>query len=142
MKAKRTNKTKEELVEEVRKAAAVNHQIELAKKIYPLIQDQKSIYDAQTALNAAAGYIQFGVNKRMKDISLSDVMPDILEALTKEKKSAIKTSVEEIIQLLTKEKTEGMVALLQRFGKTLGEYSSTRYMKNPMSVIKLKDIIS
>ena len=141
MKEKRTNKTKAELVDEVRKNVAVKHQVELAKKIYPLIEDQKTIYDAQTALGAAAGFIKLAIHNKTKEIFVNDIMPDIQESLKNEKKSDIKTAVENIINLLGIESAEEMVLLLDGFGKTLSGYSAKEYMQKPMSDIKLSDII-
>lgn len=132
------NKTKAEIAKEIAQKEAVKKQKILAKKIFEIIKDQKSIYDAQTVLTAVSGYIKYEIQVKESGVKVSDLIFD----LKNQKKSDIKTSMEALLNLLQTENAIDMANFLERFGKTLAHYSSETFMKNPMSSIKEKDIIA
>lgn len=134
----RASKTKQEITEEMRRKAKINREIALCKMIWPLLEVQDSIYDAQTVLNAASGYVSFETQKRMDEIKVSELKID----LSKEPESKIKDSVLSIIGLIDGESAKDSSSLLERFGKTLSQYGAAQYLKNPMKSISMKDIIS
>jgi hypothetical protein len=142
MKQTRQNKTKEQIAQEMQRTAIIKHQSELAKKVFPLIKESKSIYDAQTVVNAAAGYIKFETNKATQAIKVKDVLDGVEEMLKLEKKSVQKTMVENIVKLLIDEPANDVAMLLESFGKTLSQYSAAQFLKTPMSEVKMKDIIA
>ena len=132
-------KSKAEIVTEMQQRQKVEHEKDLAKIIWPLIAvDGLTIYDAQTALAAAAGFISFEVQKKTEEYKVSDIVVD----LSKEKDSEVKTAVVNILALLKDEKADTSAKLLERFSKTLGMYSANVYMKNKMDVLNLKDIVA
>lgn len=133
---------KAQIIEQMKSKKLVKHQIDLAKKMFPHLTKDNSIYDAQTALNATAGYITLAFKDKISEITISDILPAIKKAIKAENKSAIKTSMEEMIVILEKEPAQNAVALLERFGNILGVYSMREFMKQPMSSIKSEEIIS
>ena len=138
-------KSKVEILAQMQKTKEMKHQIELAKKIFPLVSDMKTIYDAQTVVQATAGFIKAGFEeykKKEDSITVENVQKYTDEFIKDEKKSAIKTSIEKIFETLKDEPAEDVIMLLQTFGKSLSAYSANKFMKNPMSDIKMKDFIS
>ena len=100
MTPKRTNKTKVEIKKGMKVSAVVQHQMDIARKIFPLLENNKTIYDAQTAVNAAAGYIKLELNKKAEVIKVSTLLEGLTETLKAEKKSEMKKSMEDIFELL------------------------------------------
>lgn len=134
----RTNKTKQIITEEIRRQDDLKREIALCKLIWPIIATQESIYDAQTILNATSGFINFGFQKEMDKVKVRDLKID----LAKEPESEIKEAMISLLALLEPEKSKETASLLERFGKTLAQYGSAQYLKNSMSVLKMKDIIA
>ncbi len=135
---KRHNKTKEEIATQLVSTAKVERMKVLARLIWPFIQDQKSIYDAQTALNAAAGYIKQELNAKATQIIVKELPIDLKD----EKASLIKTAVENLIGLLQTEKADDAAALLERMGNSLGQFAAAKYMKEPMSAVSMDEFIA
>lgn len=130
---------KEELLAQVKQQQKVEHEKGLAKLIWPFIAvEGLTIYDAQTALAAASGFVAFEVQRKTDEFKVSDLTID----LSKEGDSAVKQAVVKILDLLKDEKADLSAKLLERFSKTLGMYSANQYMKNKMEVLKLEDIIA
>lgn len=130
---------KEQLLAEVKQRQKVEHEKDIAKLIWPLIHiEGLTIYDAQTVLAAASGFIAYEVQKKSDELKVSDLPID----MGKEEDSAVKTAVEGIIALLKDESADMSAKLLERFSKTLGMYSANVYMKNPMDILDLKDIVA
>lgn len=134
----RKNKSKAELQAELDHKAKIDHQKTVARLIFPFIEDQPTIYDAQTVVNAAAGYIKYGTQQKAIALSVKDLSID----LSKEPVSPLKTAVENVLNLLQDENADGAVALLERFGSGLGQYASVQYMKNPMNIIPVDEFIA
>jgi hypothetical protein len=137
-KAKRIPRSKDELKAETDKTHRTLKQKKVARDIWPLIEGLKSIYDAQTAVNAAAGYIELELALKMTTVPVKDLMV----SLKSEKKSDIKESVQKIVALLADQSADESVALLKRMGNGFGQYSALQYLKNPMSKIKVDDFIA
>ena len=142
MQPKRVNKTKEEIIAETKHKAKIAHNVEVAKQIFPLIADQKTIYNAQTVLNATAGFIKAEIQKNADLIKVSKLSAGITEVLASEKDSEIKTAIVKIMKLLKDESANDASSLLESYGRILGTYSAKKYMEKPMTDIKMADIIS
>lgn len=137
-KAKRVLKSKDEIKAEMEKGQRIARQKKLARDIWPLIAGLKSIYDAQTAVNAAAGYMKLELALKMTTV----LVQDLTVSLKAEKKSDIKDSVQKIIALLAEQSADDAVALLERMGNGFGQYAALQYLKNPMDKIKVDDFIA
>lgn len=148
-KQKRTNKSKDEILydirqkeqierDETKRKDKVDREKALCKLIWPFIETQDTIYDAQTVLNALSGYITFSLTKKYEDIKVSNLDLDF----TKEPESKLKTAIVSLAGLVALEGAKDSASLLERFGKTLAQYGSSQYLKKPMATLKMKDIIA
>lgn len=137
-KPKRVNKTKPEILEEMRRKDKVNREKALCKLIWPHIENQETIYDAQTVLNALSGYITFNLQKKQDEIKVSDINLDF----SKEPESKLKVAIVELSRLLSLESAKDTASLLERFGKTLAQYAAAQYLKNPMKDLNMGEIIA
>lgn len=137
-KKSRVNKSKDQILAEMENQTRIEHMKVVARKIFPLLKGQKSIYDGQTAVNAAAGFIKQELEEKIDLIKVGDLTVE----LGKEKPSPIKTAVEQIIEILKDESAGDAAALLERMGNSLGQYSSGEYMKQPMSKIPMDKFIA
>lgn len=138
MKQKRLPKTKDELKKKLEHEEKIIRQKKLARLIFPMLSSQKSIYDAQTVVQAVAGFVKLGIANKMTQFTVKDVEFD----LSKEKAGAIKDAMLKIHSSLMNENADETVAFLERFGNGLGQFSSLQYMKNKMDVINLDDFIA
>jgi hypothetical protein len=138
MNKKRIPKSKDELKKQMEHSAKIERQKKLARIIFPMLQSQKTIYDAQTAVNAVAGFIKSGIALKMIELKVKDVEFD----LSKEKNGVIKDAMLEIHAHLMDETADEAAALLERFGNGLGQFASSEYMKNPMSSIDIDKFIA
>ena len=135
---KRINKTKEEISTEIKRVEKIAHMKDVVRAIYPLLENQDTIYDGQTVVNALSGFITAHIEKKVLDIKLNDIEID----LSKEEASKIKTSIENIIALMKDESAQELSETLERLGRALSQYSANTFMKKPMSEIKLEDIVA
>ena len=106
--------------------------------MFPLLANQKSIYDAQTVLAALSGYAKASLDKKLQEILLGDLDID----LSHEDSSEIKTSMLNLLDLLAAENAKDMLMLMDRFGDTLAQYSAHEFMKKPISEIKVDMIVA
>lgn len=134
----RINKSKEQITEEMQRNAKIQHDISLCKLIWPYLETLDTIYDAQTVLNGLAGFISSGLEKKIAGIKVSEVEID----LSKEEESKIRTAFISLMGLLEIEDAKASSDLLIRFGSTLSKYGAAQYLKNPMSTLKVEDIIA
>lgn len=138
MKPKRVNKSKAQIEESMKQTAKVLHEKDLAKKIWKFLENQDTIYDAQTVLNAASGFIQFEIAKKADELKVSECAFD----LSQEKETKMKKAILDIAELIKDEKAKDTAAFLERFAKTLAMYGANQYLKNDMKVLKITDIIA
>jgi len=134
----RLNKTKEELLAFAKHKAKMERQRTLVKMLWPFIQDQKTIYDAQTVVAATAGFIKQELDTKINSIVVKELTVD----LSKEKDAVIKNAIENLLGLFQTESAEDASALLQKVAEYLGTYSAKKYMENKMEVIALDDFVA
>lgn len=135
---KRTNKTKEEIKGDLEHIQKVKHHKELADRLWKHIEPQLSIYDAQTVLSAAAGFLELELIKKTKAFKVSDCPID----LSKEKPSLIKTGIEGLVRDVQDEELKDTVEFLKKFSDTLSHYGASQYLRNGMDKVKKSDIIA
>ncbi len=134
---KRVNKTKDEISNEMAHKAKVEKQKILARKMFAVL-NADSIYDNQTALNALSGYIKFEMAIRESKIKVNDLLLD----LKKEPDTKITQVMEALKAELQDEPAKDVADLLERMGKTLEAFIARKFINNPMSDIKLEDIVA
>lgn len=138
-KTPRINKTKEDISAQMAHTQKIERQKVLARLVFPFIQDQKTIYNAQTVVNAAAGYIKQELALKASNIIVKELTIDI----SRDKgDKVLKDAVINLVNLMQTEKADDAVALLERFGNGLGEFSASKYMENSMDIIKLEDFVA
>ena len=135
---KRINKTNEEIKSTFQQQERINHMKDVVKAIFPKIEGIDTIYDAQTVVNALSGFITAHLQKKILDIKLKDIDID----LSNEEDSQIKTAILEIIETNQEESAEELSKILEKFGQALSQFSATKFMKQPMSEITIKDIVA
>lgn len=137
-KPKRANLTKEQLESRIEYNLEIERQKALARKIFPFIENMKTVYDGQTVVNAVAGYLKFELLKCEEALKVSDVPID----LSNEKSSEIKTAMEGIIDAVQMDSAKETIALLETMGSKLPGYLAGVHMKDPMDTIKIGDFIA
>lgn len=138
MTPKRVNKTKDEIAKAMAHKQMIDEQKKLAAIIFKCIEGQDTIYDGQTVVNALSGFIKYELSVKEASLTLNDLLID----LTNEPESKIKDAIAALKVELQDKNAKDLASLLQRFGDTLGHYSANKFMKNPMSDIKIEDIIA
>ena len=136
--AKRVNKSKDELKAQMEHNNKIAKQKIIARKIFPFVKGFKTIYAAQTAVQAVAGFIKLGIANQMIALDVKSLEFD----LSKEKSGPIKDAMLAIHSELLNENADDAVALLERFANGLGQFSASAFMKNPMSKIKEDEFIA
>jgi predicted hydrocarbon binding protein len=134
----RKNKSKEEIVEDIKRTEKVKQIKETVRKVYPLLEPLDTIYDAQTVCAALAGLIKADVEEKLEKFKLSDVEID----LSKEKDSKIKVQMIALLDLLKDEPAQDLSQVLERLGRAFSDFGSTKFLKNPMSELKIEDILA
>lgn len=137
-KKKRVNKSKEEIAKQIAHTARIERMKVLARLIWPFIQDQATIYDAQTALSAAAGFIKQGLEIKTEQVIVKDLAFD----LSGDDASPIKTAVENLINLMTTEKAADASALLEKMSNQLTQFGASKYLQNPMAMVSADEFIA
>ncbi len=130
MAAKKVVKTKVEVAQEFARKAAIDKQKELARRIFSHITEVPSVYDAQTTVNAAAGFIEEQLMKKQNEFKVSDLSI----GLDKEEASPIKTALVFILNELHEEKAQDSVDILKKMGNAFPGYIASKYMKEKMDI--------
>lgn len=134
---KRVNKTKDEIAKEMAHKANIEKQKALARRMFPLLAVE-SIYDGQTALNALSGYIKFEMAVRESKLKINDLLLD----LKKEPDTQITKVMEALKAEFQDEPAKELSDLMERMAKTLESFIARKYINNPMSEIKMEDIVA
>lgn len=137
-KSPRVNKTKEELAKELEKRQRIEKQRKLAHDVFPAVTKLKSVYDAQTAFNAVAGFIKYGLAQKEAELKVSDLSIE----LSKEKDSDIKKAVVKILSIIEKENAKDAGELVELMGSQLPQFLAGKAMKGKMSQITAKEFIA
>ena len=135
------NKSKDQILREMkaeeRRKAKVNKEKYIAGLVFPLVENLKTVYDAQTAFNAAAGFIQYALVAEEAKLLVSDLKIAMPKHSDKEGGEA----VENILALTKDVAAKDVSDLLQRMGQKLAEYVANKGLKEKMT-IKAKDFIA
>lgn len=136
-KTPRVNKTKAQIIAEQEQEQRISRMVSLAKLMWPFIENQETIYDAQTALFGISGYIETAIQIREDELKVSDLKVD----LTKEVDGKIKTSMVNLLGLLEIENARDAATLTKKMADMIGQFGANEFVKGPMSNIKVSDIV-
>lgn len=135
---KRTNKTKNEIVDEIKRKEKVAHEKAMVKDIFPIIENMATVYDAQTVLSAVSGFIQGEIAKNNMELKVKDLSID----LSAEKDGDIKSNMITLLGLIENENAEDTASLLERFSDILTKIAADKFLKQSMKEIIITDIIA
>ena len=110
----------------------------MVRQLFPKLENVDSIYDAQTVVNALAGFIDAHVEKKVAEIKLKEIEID----LSKEEESKIKTAILEIIEMFPEESAQELSESLEKLGTALGKFAADKFLKQPMSTITVDDLVT
>lgn len=133
--AERINKTKDQIAEDIVRQQKVAHIKDIVRRIFPLLE-VPTIYDAQTTLNALVGFIKADLEEKTQKVKVGDISIDL------SKESEITTAIKNITDLFLDEPAEEFAQTLDRLSKAFGDYGSMRFVKNPMTEIKVDDLVA
>ncbi len=136
-KSSRKNLSKDQIIEQMAAEKKVAHIKEVVRKVFPIIENMDTVYDAQTVVNALGGFIAAEVEKTVGKIKLSEIEIDI----SGEEDGKIKTAIMELIALFPDESAQELSETMERLGTTLQSYVATNAMKEKMD-IKIDDIVT
>lgn len=137
MKTPRINKTKEQILSDIKQKQKVEHIKEVVRKVYPLL-DVDTIYDAQTVLNAIQGFIKVDLEERLDKIKLSDLALNF----DKEKDSKIKTAMQTIVKELADEPADEFSQTIERLARAFSDFGAQKFLKNDMGSLKIEEILA
>lgn len=135
---KRVPKDKEAIVSTFLQQEKIAHIKEVVRNIYPLLEKVDSIYDAQTSVNALSGFISAHIENQAAKIKLNELPID----LSKEEDSKIKEAILAIMELCKNEPAKELSSILERLGKTMGDYGAHEFLKNPMEQLSVDKILA
>ena len=132
------NKTKEENIEHIKAVEKAHKEKEITKRIFPLLQDCKTIYDAQTTLGAVAGFLQEGVQEELHKIIANQVTLDT----SKVESETIKKAMEDIFKEIENEPAYVTSQILNKISSIFTAHGADKFLQNPMSSLPIEEIIN
>lgn len=135
----RVNKTKPEILAQMKQEAKIQRMVALTKLMWPMIENQEKIYDAQTVFHAMAGYIELGLKVKEDELKVKNLLLDV--EFAKEKDGLVKTSMVNLLGLLEVENAHDTMVLCRKLADMIGQYGASQFVKGPMSGIKVTDIV-
>lgn len=138
MRIPRLNKSKEQIQSEINQVEKVKHIKDVVRRVYPLLQDVDSIYDAQTVLNALQGFIKVDLETVLDEITIGYLAMEFEQ----EKDSKIKEAMLAIVKEMADEPADEFSQTIERLARAFSDYGSTKFLKNPMSELKIEDILA
>lgn len=137
-KAKTPKLSKKEIAAQMEKTQEVQRQRTLARQLFPAVEQLETIYDAQTAFNAAAGHIKYGMLVKEKELKVSDLVID----LEKGNDTPMKHAVQSMLELVADESATDAMRLIEMMGSKLPEFLAMRHLKDPMNTITAEEYIA
>lgn len=135
---KRRNLTKDEVASVMKHKDTVEKLKTLVRAVFPILETMDSVYDAQTVANGFSGLIQSEVEKKVLAIKLSDLVFN----LDQEPEGKVKEAIKEIIAQFPDESAQYLAESLEKLGSTFTRFIADKYLKEPMSTIKINDLVA
>ena len=136
-KPSRVTLSKEEMINKMNQDAKLAKLVQLVKLMWPMVENQKAIYNAQTVFFATAGFIEAGLKDKTEKLTVKDLEID----LTKQEECDEKESMKNILGLLEIENARDMADLCKKVGDHIGQFGAGEFVKGPMSNLKVSDIV-
>lgn len=110
----------------------------LARLLFPAVEQLATVYDAQTAFNAASGIIKQKLDEKLEEYTVGSLELDI----EKVPEGPIKHAIKSMLELVENEKAGDAMQLIGLMGQKLPEFIVSQHIKDPMSSISAKEYIS
>lgn len=133
---KRINKEKDQIKAEMLLKQEIAVEEKISRLVFPILQRQNTIYEAQTILHGLAGYIHHAIENATNKLTVSDLSVDV----SKEKEE-IGKAINEIYDIVKDQKADLMAKFLKRYGDMLGYYGAQQYLKQPASDLDEDELI-
>jgi hypothetical protein len=138
MKIPRVNKKKEEIATKMKQDAKMAKLISLVKMMWPMVENQEKIYNAQTVFFATAGFIEAGIKEKEDKMTVGSLGID----LSKQEECLEKESMKKILGLIEIENARDMADMCKKIGDHIGQFGASEFVKGPMSNIKVTDLVT
>lgn len=135
---KENSKSKQEIAALLQQKAKTERQRTLARLLFPAVETLPTIYDAQTAFNATAGFIKMKLIEKENSWKVSDLAIDI----SKVQDGAIKDSMTHLLESVQGENAKDALDIITAMGQKLPEFLANKHLKDPMSTITAKEYIA
>lgn len=135
---KKITKSKDEIHSDMVRIQKIEHMKKIVREVYPVINEVDSIYDGQTTVNALAGFLMALVEQKASEIKVGDLELD----LSKEEDSKIKDVIIKLKEMFKDEPAKEFSSILERFGKTMGDYGANEFLKNKMTELPIDKILA
>lgn len=130
-------KSKAEIDAALKHKARVEKSKALAHRIFPALTNLPTVYDAQTALNAAAGHIKYGLVQEEAKLTVANLSFELGKG-----KSDVDYAVHTLLELLGAEKAREAMEIFELMGNKLPEFLALRGLKEPMSSVTAEEFIA
>jgi hypothetical protein len=130
-------KNKAEVDAELKRKAKNERSRLRALRVFPLIASSASVYDAQTAVNAVAGHIKYGLIQQEAKLMVSDLSFELGKG-----KSAVDAAVRTILEAIGDDGATEAMETLELMGRSFSSFVEARALKEPMSTVTQGDFIA
>lgn len=130
--------SKEEIAAALAYKSKIERQKTLARLLFPAVETLPTVYDAQTALNATAGYIKAGMIEKEAELNMSDLRINI----SKTQDGAIKEAMTHLLESVRDENAKDALELIDAMGRKLPEFLANKHMKDPMTEVTAAEYIA
>lgn len=134
----RLNLSKGEIEASIKQNLAIEKSKTLARKIFPAIANLNTVYDAQTVLNAVAGFIEYELQKKENDMKVEDLTID----LSKQAESPIKAAVVAVLDIVKMENVREASEMAKLMASKLPSYLAGTHMTDKMETISADKFIA
>ena len=134
---KRVNKSKPEILDEMAKRTKIEKFKDLGRRLFPMLKTD-SIYDAQTALDAVAGYVKMELSIKEASFKINDLPLNF----SQEPKGKITDVMNAIKVEVQDENAKDVAEFLELFSRTFSSYAMKMFLEKPMSDVTVDDIVA
>lgn len=128
----------QELAQQTARVAKVERTKTLARLIFPIVENLKDIYEAETVFNAVSGHIKYGLQMKENQIKVQDLEFDLEKGNESDIKHAVKTMIEALGDVPANEGAE----ITNLMGSKISPFLAGKHIHDPMSEITAKEFIA
>lgn len=118
--------------------AKIERQKTLARLLFPAVEQLPTVFDAQTAFGAAAGFIKQGLIEKEAALKVSDLNLSV----EKVEKGPIKDAIAHLLEATRSESAKDALEIIDAMGNKLGQFLAQKHMKDPMTEVPAAEYIA